>query len=113
MNKTKLNRLLNDTTNLRKLILENPDLPLIIFCGEDAWSGEYGYEQASAIQVRIENLTLYNGTWIEKSEYEEKLLDDLCYLPRYEDLSDENYIKMIDKKVEATEFVKAIVIYVG
>lgn len=27
---------LKDTTELRKFILENPDLPLLVFAGEDA-----------------------------------------------------------------------------
>ena len=48
MNETKSNCSLNDTTVLRKLILENPDLPLLIFCGEDSCSGEYPYEQADS-----------------------------------------------------------------
>ena len=33
MSNTKLPVSLEDTTELRKLIIENPDLPLLIFCG--------------------------------------------------------------------------------
>lgn len=39
------------------------------------------------------------------------ILENLC--DEYENLSGEEYEKMIDKKVEETEFVKAIIIYVG
>lgn len=41
MNNTKLPVSLEDTTELRKLIIENPNLPLLIFCGEEANSGNY------------------------------------------------------------------------
>lgn len=37
MNNTSLPCSLNDTTELRNLILENPDLPLLIFAGDGAW----------------------------------------------------------------------------
>ena len=41
MNNTNLPCSLDDTTELRKLIIENPDLPLIVFAGEESWSGDY------------------------------------------------------------------------
>ncbi len=113
MNKTKFDCSINDTTVLRNLILENPNLPVLIFCGEEAWSGEYGYEQADASKGEIETLTLYGDQWLDEDDYRDKLSDDLCDEPEYKDLSDEEYEKMIDEKVKETEFVKAIVIWVG
>lgn len=44
MNNTKLPVSLEDTTELRKLIIDNPDLPLLIFCGPETNSGEFPYE---------------------------------------------------------------------
>ena len=35
-----------DCTELKKLIIENPQAPLLIFAGEEAYSGQYGYESA-------------------------------------------------------------------
>lgn len=113
INNTSLNCLLNDTTELRKLILENPDLPLLIFCGEDSWRDEYPYEQANASGGEIKELTLYNDLWLDKDDYEDKLSDDLCDKEEYKNLSDKEYRKMIRQKIAETEFVKAIVIYVG
>lgn len=104
---------LNDTSELRKLILENPDLPLLIFAGEYAWSDNYPYEQTDASGGEIQTLTLYNGYWLDENDYEDRLRDDLCDLEEYKNLSDEEYDKMIDQKVAETEFAKAIVIYVG
>lgn len=114
LNKTTLDCSLNDTTILRNLILENPDLPLLIFCGEDSWSGEWGYEQADARSGEIKELTLFSDQWLDKSDYEETLAEDLlCDEEKYKDMSDEEFDKMINQMVAETEFVKAIVVYVG
>lgn len=113
MNNTSLNCSLNDTTNLRNLILENPDLPLLIFCGEESWHDVYPYEQADASNGEIKELTLHNDWWLDKDDYEDKLSDDLCDNEEYKNSSDEEYDNMIKQKVAETNFVKAIVIYVG
>ncbi len=125
MNKTNFDCSINDTTVLRNLILENPDLPLLIFCGEEAWNGDEVYTQAEASKGdevytqaeaskgEIETLTLCDDWWLDEDDYKEKLSGDLCNEPEYRDLSDEEYEKMVDEKVKETEFIKAIVIWVG
>lgn len=113
MNNTKLECSLNDTSDLKDLILENPELPLLIFCGEEAYWGEYAYNQAFARNVEIKEITLYGDCWMDREDYRDELIDNLSDDEQYKDLSDEDYGKMIDQKVVATEFVKAIVIYVG
>lgn len=110
---TKFNLTLNDISGLRKLIIENPDLPLLIFAGEEAWSGEYSYEQTDASEGAIKYLTLYNDYWIEKENYKEQLLSDLDDNEEYKNLTDEEFERKIDLIVENTTFCKAIVIYVG
>ncbi|WP_302811449.1 hypothetical protein [Roseburia hominis] len=104
---------IKDTTILRNLILENPDLPVIFFCGEDSWDGEYQYTQAYASSGEIKSLTLYDDYWMDEDEYRDELSDDLADEEEYKSLSDEDYEKVIDEKVKNTEFVSAIVIYVG
>ena len=110
---TKFDCSLKDTTVLRNLILENPDLPLIVFCGEEAWNGEYGYTQATTNRGEIEELTLYSDRWMDREEYEEEWSDDLCDEEEYKNLSDKEWDEMIAQKVAETEFVKAIVLWVG
>ena len=101
-----------DCTELRELIIRNPELPLLVFCGEESWNGEYAYSQAEYNSVRVEEVTLYNEYWLEKDDYKEQLAYDLAdEVNDY--LSDEEYDKMIDEKVNNTEFIKAIVVYVG
>lgn len=114
---TKLPVSLQDTSNLRQLILDNPDLPLIIFCGEESWDGEHTYSSASASKGSIQELTLYddvyNPVWLDKEDYAEKLADDLYDDEEYKDMTSEKFDNMIDDMVARTEFVRAIVIYVG
>ena len=104
---------LKDTTKLRKLILENPELPVLIFVGEEAYQGEYLYNQADATVVKVEDLTLYKEEWISEDEYKDILYNDLADEEEFMDLSDEDYEKMIIKIVKETEFIEAIVIYIG
>ena len=116
-NDTKLPVSLKDTSNLRQLIIENPDLPLIIFCGEESWDGEHSYCSASASKGSIQELTLYDdgydSIWMEKEDYAERLSYELSDMEEYENMSNKEYDKMIADKVAEAEFVKAIVIYVG
>lgn len=114
MNNTKLPVSLEDTTELRKLIIENPDLPLLIFCGEESYYDDgYPYSMAYASNGDIQELTLYSDVWMDKDDYAEKLSNDLAFEEEYKDMTDEEYDAMIHQKVSETEFVKAIVIYVG
>ncbi len=113
MSKLKDECSLKDTTILRNLILENPELPLLIFCNEEANSGQHHYELAYASKGDIEELTLYNDYWLDEDDYRDALSSDLCDEEEYRNLSDEEYDKMIDQKVAETEFVKAIVVWVG
>ena len=114
MNNTKLPVSLEDTTELRKLIIENPDFPLLFFAGDDAYVDDgYQYTMVYASNASIQELTLYNDVWMDEDDYAEQLGDDLAFEEEYKDMTDEEYDEMINQKVNETEFVKAIVIYVG
>lgn len=113
MNNTNLPCSLDDTAELRKLILENPDTPLVVFAGEDAWHDKHCYEWCEYVRPYLQELTIYKDMWLDKDDYETELIDDLSDDEVYKDLSDEEFDKMIKQKVAETEFVKAIVLYVG
>lgn len=104
---------LKDTAILRDLILQNPGLPLLMFCGEDSYTDEYPYTMAYCTKGEIENLILYDDMWLNEEDYGEKLYDNLSDEEEYKDLSKEEYDKVIDEKVSEAEFVKAIVIWIG
>lgn len=112
VDKSRFNLSLEDTGELRQLILDNPDLPLLIFAGEEAWCGEWSYNQVDA-RCCIDTLTLYGDMWIDEDDCEERIVEDLACEEEYENLSDEEFDKVVKKKLSEQEFVKAIVIYVG
>ena len=66
---TKKDCSLPDTTVLRDLILKNPELPVLIFCGEESYTGEYGYNQADTTKGEIEELILYDNYWLTREDY--------------------------------------------
>lgn len=111
MSDMKQNYSLNDTTELRKLIVENPTLPVLIFCGEESWNGEYGYQQADVSRGEVERITLCGETWLNEEDYREHLSDQLWEADEY--MSDEEFDKVLDKQMEETNFVEAITVYVG
>lgn len=45
--------LLTAADGLRQLILDNPGLPLLVFAGEDANIGEYGYMACSSVRASL------------------------------------------------------------
>ena len=102
-----------DCKQLKELILSNPEAPLLIFCGEEAWQGEYCYESQTHMYANLEPVTLYNNIWTSKDDYEEKLRDDMADDPDYNNLSDEEFDKAADKIIAETAFVNTICIYVG
>uniref|UniRef100_A0AAU8AXG6 Uncharacterized protein n=1 Tax=Dulem virus 37 TaxID=3145755 RepID=A0AAU8AXG6_9CAUD len=70
--------LAKNTEELRKLILENPDLPIVILVSEDANSGDYGWQYCAKISVCIEQILDCEVPFSEyiqtdKDEFEERL----------------------------------------
>ena len=104
---------LKGTKELRQLIIDNPDLPLVIFAGEESWHDQYSYEMTYAHGVCIEELTSYKDYCLTKEDYEDMLTGDLADMEEYQDLSDDEFNKTIDGMVSKAEFTKCIVIYVG
>ena len=102
-----------DCKDLKELIISNPEAPLLIFAGEEAWNGDYGYECAGVGSVELKEVTLYEGTWLDIDYYEDSIRDSMGFDDQYENLSDEEFEKEVDKIIAETAFIKAIVVYVG
>ena len=109
MNNTNIATSLDNTEELRKLILDNPDLPLIIFAGEESYIGEYSHNSTEVSSVSVKELTLHEEFYLDKEDFEDKLLD------KYEDKfeTDKELDDYVAKIIKETEFVKVIVVYVG
>ena len=50
------------TDELKKLILENPDMPIVVLAGEDANDGYYGWMFCSSVSFHIEEILDYRAT---------------------------------------------------
>ena len=109
----KIETSLKDTKELRQLIIDNPNLPLLIFAGEDSWHDNWCYEMNYAHGIGIEDLTNYKDLYVTKEDFEDTLIDDLSYDDEYKNLSDDDFDKMVDDIVAKAEFTKCIVVYVG
>ena len=103
-----------DCKKLKELIISNPDAPLLIFVGGEAWSGDVCYESVAAGDSVIKEITIYDDNqWLYKDEYEETIRDDMADDEDYDNLSSDEFDAEVEKIIVETAFVKAIIIYVG
>lgn len=102
-----------DCKELKELIISNPEAPLLIFAGEEAWLGDWSYNSVDAGYASLQRITLYGEEWADEDDFEDRLRDDMAHDERYENLSDEEFDKEFAKIKAETAFIKAIVIYVG
>lgn len=75
--------LLHSTEDLRKLIIDNSDLPLLVFAGEDANNGDYPYMSCSCINSYIGEFldcsqTISEICYTDRDDFEHDLADYLC-----------------------------------
>lgn len=111
--------ILHDTTELRKLIAENPDLPIVVCVGEEAYSGEWGYEYCANVFCELDEILdckIPFGNGIvptDKDDFEECLAEYLYCIPENKELSDEDFDKLVKAELAKYEpfWKKAIVIH--
>lgn len=112
MNKENFITSLKNTTELKRLIIKNPELPLLIFhcCDDFDWATSDYMQVGKVTTCKIDKVTELNDTYVSMDDYEE----ELRY--RYEDecsnMSDKEFDEFVEKKINETEFLKAIVVYV-
>lgn len=108
--------IVHDASELRKLIAENPDLPICVLVGREAASDEFAYTYCTDVRAYIgEILDCEVSTRecvITDRDDLKDALDDL-YCDEYADLSDDEYDKAIEAKIAEYEpfWKKAIVVY--
>ena len=90
--------LLHATDELRKLILENPELPLLVFAGEDCNSGDYSYMSCGRVTASI-------GEFLD---CQQTVNDEHCYTDRDDLESDiECRSDFTGTDEEFTDYIKA------
>ena len=112
---------LNECKELKKLISENPDLPLMFFADDTGNDGAYSCVSCSVIRA-------HKGTILDcpsevdseivfddKRYFEEELMEMLCEKYSQSNLSDEEFEKIFEEEKSKYDdkWKDYIVIYVG
>lgn len=99
--------LVKKTEELRKLILENPDLPIVVLAGQDANIGDYGWMYCSNVSFGIGEILdcdFYDYddiVFTDRDRLEEYIAD--CLYDIYEDMPDDEFNTMVKEEVEKYE----------
>lgn len=109
--------LLHSADKLKQLITENPDLPIVVFAGEDANIGDYAYMSCSYVSAtkgefldceqQINDCKCYT----DRDDFEEDVFDILADNESCVDLSDEEFNSVVKQKItKYDEFWKPCII---
>lgn len=117
MNKFREYALSKKTDELRQLILENPDLPIVVLAGEEANYGYWGWTYCSSISFHLDEILDcdfcdYDGTVFTDRDRVEEYIEELLY-DEYHGKSDEEYDEAIKNKMAELEpyWTKVIAIH--
>ena len=93
------------TDELKKLIAENPDLPIVVLAGEEANGGDYSWMYCSSISFSVDELldcdyTGYNDEVFTDRDTLEEFIGEMLANDDDEGKPDEEQIK---KKLEELE----------
>lgn len=109
--------LTKSSDELKKLIAENPDLPIAVLAGEDANDGYWGWMYCSSISFGINEILdcdFYDtddSVFVDRDRLEEKIADDIY--DENEEASDEYCEELIKRELAKYEpyWKKVIAIY--
>lgn len=109
--------LAKNSDELKKLILENPDLPIVVLADEDSSCGDWRWTYCSSVTFAIDEILDYDyydyddAVFTDRDRLEE-YVGDMLY-DEYHDKSDEEYEQAIKDKLAELEpyWTKVIAIY--
>ena len=109
---------IHDAAEFRKLISENPDLPVVVCVGEDANSGDYSYMFASSISCSVVEILDcfipgHEEIVIEDKDYLEEIIEDNLW-DEYHTKSEEEYDSAVKEELKKYEpyWTKVIALYI-
>lgn len=109
--------LLHSADELKQLIAENPDLPIVVFAGDAANTGDYSYMSCSYIKA-------YKGEFLDcaqtvndcmcytdRDDFEEAVADSLASEEQYRDLPYDEFNFLVERTVnEYDDFWKPCIL---
>ena len=113
-------KLTKSSDELKQLIAENPDLPIVVLVGRYAALDDYGYTYCTDIHFFIEEILdcalpfgddyVYN----DRDDFEDTLSDYLADCEEYENLSDEEFQILLAKELSKYEpYWKKVIAIIG
>lgn len=116
----KLDRLcttIHNTEALRRIILENPDLPLVVFAGEEANSGDYSWICCTDVRVEKGEVLDCAGPkdeliYTDRDELEDDVADHLY--SEVGNIPDDEYNRLLKERMSKYEeyWTDCILLYV-
>ena len=106
-----------ESDELKKLILENPELPIVVLAGEGSWDGDHCWTFCSSISFHIDEildcdfLDDRDCVFTDRDFLKEHITDNLY--AEYSDGPEEEYEAAIERKLQELEpyWTKMIAIY--
>ena len=113
--------IIHDCSHLRKLIMENPDMPIAIMVHEDACSDEYAYTYCTNVSASVGELLdcdLPFGSGLVLADRDDLREAIQLYLEDFEEyrcLSDSQFDELLDKEQAKYEpyWKKVIIVTAG
>lgn len=109
--------LLHSADELKQLIAENPDLPIVVFAGDDANTGDYTYMSCNYVSAtkgefldcdqQIDECRCYT----DRDDFEDDVADFLAGEEQYRDLPDDEFNALVERTVnEYDDFWKPCIL---
>lgn len=108
---------MHSADELKQLIAETPDLPILVFAGDNANIGDYGFMSCSRVRAqegefldceqKIDTCKCYT----DKDDFEDDVADFLAGQEEYRDLPDEEFNALVEQTVnEYSDFWKPCIL---
>lgn len=101
-----LNMITAQTDELKRLIAEYPDCPIVVMCNGEVCAGdEYRWWYAPSLSFDIgeildcEQDIRDDRVYLDRDEFREDIEDTLASLSEYEKLTDKEFDAVVDKKL--------------
>lgn len=98
-----------------KLVAENPELPIKVFVDGDCYEDEE-WVVGKVYSATVTEIAVYDDKVYERDDIDsvkEAMSNDACDLEEYENLTDEEFDKAIEEKVERLGWERVILLKVS
>lgn len=105
-----LDMFLKQTDELKQLIAEHPDYPIVVLCGTEVVGDDsHGFWYAPSLRFELAEILdceqdINDETvYVDRDEFEEDLRDKLCWKEEYERLPEDAFDKVVKEKLKEFE----------